>query len=204
MMSNWKAIGWMVVAGATGLFLGTTGSDQIKGAEKRPPVEAAAAPAAGTIEAPSFQGIAHRDDAAVVNISTSKVVHEARMQDPFSQFFGRNGSPFAMPFGRGGDEALTQRALGSGFVVDPRGYILTNRHVVNGADQVQVTLANGHRYKAKVVGEDARTDIALLEIQPHETLTGAVGSAVERVKAGFVAREVFGVMSVDNQLQVAS
>jgi serine protease Do len=56
-------------------------------------------------------------------------------------------------------------------VVDTRGYVLTNRHVVNGADQVQVTLANGHRYEAKVVGEDARTDIALLKIDPRETLT---------------------------------
>jgi serine protease Do len=176
MTSNWKAIGSMVIAGATGLFIGTTGSEQIRGAEKRAPAEATAAapaavPAGGAMAAPSFQGIAQRDDAAVVNISTSKVVHEARMQDPFGGLLGRNGSPFVMPWGGGGDEALTQRALGSGFVVDTRGSILTNRHVVNRADQVQVTLANGHRYKAKVVGEDARTDIALLEIQPHETLT---------------------------------
>jgi serine protease Do len=177
MTSNWKAIGSMVIAGATGVFLGTTGSDVIKGAEKRAPAEATApAPAAvtpgGAIAPATFETIAHKDDAAVVNISTSKVVHEARMQDPFGGMFGRNGSPFAMPFGRGGnDEALSERALGSGFVVDPSGYVLTNRHVVNGADQVQVTLANGHHYKAKVVGQDARTDVALLKIEPRETLT---------------------------------
>jgi serine protease Do len=142
MSSNWKTIGSVMIAGAAGLLLGATGSDQIKGAENRAPAAAAAAaPAAvlpGAAIAPTtFEVIAHRDDPAVVNISTSKVVHEARMEDPFAQLFGRSGSPFVHPWG--GDEALTQRSLGSGFVVDTRGYILTNRHVVNGADQVQVS-----------------------------------------------------------------
>jgi serine protease Do len=150
------------------------GSGEIRGAEKVA-VEASVPPPAaapgGAITLGTFQAIAHRDDAAVVNISTSKVVHEARMQDPFAELFGRNGSPFMAPWGRGDGEALTQRSLGSGFVVDAKGYVLTNRHVVDGADQVEVTLSNGHHYKAKVVGEDARTDIALLKIEPHETLT---------------------------------
>jgi serine protease Do len=176
MRSEWRTIGSIVVAGAAGLLLGAAGSSEIKGAEKKTQVEAsvaapAAAAPAGAIAPATFQVIAHRDDAAVVNISTSKVVHEARMQDPFAQLFGRNGSPFVLPWGQGGDETLTQRSLGSGFVVDARGYVLTNRHVVNGADQVQVTLSDGHHYKAKVVGEDARTDIALLKIEPHEALT---------------------------------
>jgi serine protease Do len=174
MKSNWRTLLSIVVAGAAGLFLGAVGSGEIRGAE-RPAAVAGVPPAApaldGAITLGTFQAIAHRDDAAVVNISTTKVVHEARMQDPFSEFFGRNGSPNASPWGRGDGEALTQRALGSGFVVDAKGYVLTNRHVVDGADQVQVTLANGHRYKAKVVGEDARTDIALLKIDPRETLT---------------------------------
>ncbi len=176
MTSKWKTVGSIVVAGAAGVLLGAAGSGEIRGAEKRAPAEAsAAAPAAvvpgGAIAPTTFEVIAHKDDPAVVNISTSKVVHEARMQDPFGQLFGRNGSPFVTPWGGGGDQSLTQRSLGSGFVVDPSGYVLTNRHVVNGADQVQVTLANGHRYKARVVGEDARTDMALLKIEPHETLT---------------------------------
>jgi serine protease Do len=175
MKRQWKTLGSIVVAGAAGLLLGVAGSGEIRGAERSPAAEASVTPPAAApgsaITLGTFQAIAHRDDAAVVNISTSKVVHEARMQDPFSEFFGRNGSPFSVPWGRGGDEALTQRSLGSGFVVDAKGYVLTNRHVVDGADQVQVTLSNGHHYKAKVVGEDARTDIALLRIEPHETLT---------------------------------
>jgi serine protease Do len=174
MKSQWKTLGSIVVAGAAGLLLGAMGSGEIRGAE-RTAVEASLPPPAaapgGAITLGTFQAIAHRDDAAVVNISTSKVVHEARMQDPFAELFGRNGSPFMAPWGRGDGEALTQRSLGSGFVVDAKGYVLTNRHVVDGADQVQVTLANGHHYKAKVVGEDARTDIALLKIEPREALT---------------------------------
>jgi serine protease Do len=175
MKAQWKTLGAVVVAAAAGLFLGAIGSGEIKGAEKAPAVEAsvpppAPAPSSG-ITLGTFQAIAHRDDAAVVNISTSKVVREARMEDPFAELFGRNGSPFLAPWGRGDGEPLTQRSLGSGFVVDTKGYVLTNRHVVDGADQVQVALANGHHYKAKVVGEDARTDIALLKIEPHEALT---------------------------------
>ncbi|HUL78180.1 MAG TPA: Do family serine endopeptidase [Vicinamibacteria bacterium] len=174
MKAQWKTFGGIGVAGAAGLLLGALGSGEIRGAERRTPAEASvpAAPstAEGAVTLGTFQAIAHRDDAAVVNISTSKVVHEAKMMDPFFEFFGRNGSPLGAPWGRGGDETLTQRSLGSGFVVDARGYVLTNRHVVDGADQVQVTLANGHHYKAKVAGEDARTDIALLRIEPRETL----------------------------------
>ena len=174
MNSQWKTLGGIVVAGAAGLLLGAMGSGEIRGAERSPAVEASVSPPAvgpgGAITLGTFQAIAHRDDAAVVNISTSKVVHEARMQDPFFEFFGRSGAPFAAPWGRGEGEALTQRSLGSGFVVDANGLVLTNRHVVDGADQVQVTLSNGHHYKAKVVGEDSRTDIALLRIEPHETL----------------------------------
>jgi serine protease Do len=176
MKSHWKSVGSILVAGAAGLLLGAVGSGEIRGAERAhapEPTTSTAAPVAapgGAITLETFQAIAHRDDAAVVNISTTKVVHEARMQDPFSEFFGRNGSPNASPWGRGDGEALTQRSLGSGFVVDAKGYVLTNRHVVDGADQVQVTLSNGHRYKAKVVGEDGRTDIALLKIEPRETL----------------------------------
>jgi len=174
MTPHWRTLGSIAVAAVAGLVLGVVGLGEIKGAEHRPPAEAGVAPtpspSEGTIVPGAFQTIARRDDASVVNISTTKVVHEAKMMDPFSEFFGRNGSPFAAPWGQGGDEALTQRSLGSGFLVDARGYVLTNRHVVDGADQVQVTLSNGHHYKAKVTGEDARTDIALLKIDPHETV----------------------------------
>jgi serine protease Do len=173
MRPRWSNLATIVAAGALGAFVGAAAFGQLRGAERPDPpataATAAVAPASGAPVLGTFQAIAHRDDAAVVNISTSKVVREARMRDPFFDFFQNNG--IQDPFGRGGDETLTQRALGSGFVVDTKGFVLTNRHVVDGADDVTVTLANGHHYKAKVVGQDARTDIALLKIDPHETLT---------------------------------
>jgi hypothetical protein len=106
MSSNWKTIGSIMVAGAAGLLLGAAGSGEIKGAENPAPAAAtAAAPAAvppGAAIAPTtFEVIAHRDDPAVVTISSSKVVHEARMEDPFAQLFGRRG-PFVHPWGGAG------------------------------------------------------------------------------------------------------
>jgi serine protease Do len=71
--------------------------------------------------------------------------------------------------GRGGAERQTN--LGSGFVIDKDGYILTNRHVVSGADEITVRFGNGKQYEAKLVGRDARTDVALLKIEPKEPLT---------------------------------
>src|SRR5689334_10751916 len=63
-----------------------------------------------------------------------------------------------------GSSASVQRALGSGFIIDPAGYIVTNNHVVDGARDVSVTLTDGDKYKAKVIGRDSKTDLALLKI----------------------------------------
>jgi serine protease Do len=172
MTVRFKTLGSLVLAGLVGGFLGLLGSGELRGAERPATPAAVSTPAtapAGPIGLDTFQDIARRDDAAVVNISTSKVIHEARMENPFFRFFGPQAVPG--PWGQGNDQTLTQRSLGSGFVVDAKGFILTNRHVVDGADDVTVTLTNGHHYKAKIVGQDARTDIALLKIEPHETLT---------------------------------
>ncbi len=66
---------------------------------------------------------------------------------------------------------MRQTSLGSGFVIDDDGYILTNRHVIDGADEISVTFADGSTLEAKVVGQDARTDVALIKIEPEEALT---------------------------------
>ena len=66
---------------------------------------------------------------------------------------------------------MRQRSLGSGFVVDAQGYILTNRHVIDGATEISVSFPEGKRYEAKVIGQDARTDVALIKIEPEEALT---------------------------------
>jgi len=185
-----RALGALAAAGLIGVALGAASSGVLR-AEHETSTSAVAqtapvpAPAPGTpLGLDTFQGIAHRDDSAVVNIGTSKVIHEARLQDPFFQFFGQGGAPFAAPFGHGGDETLTQRSLGSGFIVDKDGFVLTNRHVVDDADEITVTLTNGHHYKAKTVGEDARTDIALLKIEPREPLTTLPLGDSEQTRVG--------------------
>jgi len=127
----------------------------------------------------TFRDIAHGVTGGVVNINTKKLVKGQRGSfrdffgdDMLDRFFGPQGPQG--PQGRGpqrGPETEAQRSLGSGFVVDKDGYILTNRHVIEGADQISVTLSNGKTYEAKLVGKDARTDVALIKIEPKETLT---------------------------------
>ena len=65
---------------------------------------------------------------------------------------------------RGGTQRYRQQGLGSGFIIDPRGYIVTNRHVIVGADEIQVTLEGKKKFKATVVGADPKTDVAIIKI----------------------------------------
>jgi len=116
----------------------------------------------------TFRDIARAKTAAVVNINTSKVIRLPRFRDPFHDFFGDELERFFGPEGR---ERMRQTSLGSGFLIDAEGYILTNRHVIEGADEVSVTLSNRKRYDAKIVGRDARTDVALLKIDAKDALT---------------------------------
>ncbi|HEV7731753.1 MAG TPA: DegQ family serine endoprotease [Candidatus Binatia bacterium] len=80
--------------------------------------------------------------------------------DPFQDFYG----PFEKFFGQP-RRPYKAKSLGSGFVIDSNGFILTNNHVVENADEIIVKLSNGKEFKAKVVGRDAKTDIALIEIK---------------------------------------
>jgi serine protease Do len=173
MSKRFRFIGALTSVGLLGVFIGVLGSGQLRGAEDTSAEAATSTPVlvpGAPLAMDTFQDIAQSDDAAVVNISTSKVIHEAQTPNPFFELFGPGQVPFVGPWGGRGGETLTQRSLGSGFVVDDGGHILTNRHVVDDADEVTVTLTNGHHYKAKTIGEDARTDIALLQIEPHEPL----------------------------------
>src|ERR1035438_2800840 len=105
---------------------------------------------------------------AVVNISSSRVTKNetSGMQgqpsmDPFLRhFFGDGGSPrFNIPKER------LEKSLGSGVIVSPEGYVLTNNHVVDHATEITVTLRDKREMKAQVVGTDPRTDIAVLKIE---------------------------------------
>ena len=112
------------------------------------------APANGPAPVGSMRNAAQRASAAVVSVSTSKAA--ARNQhgnDPWFKFF----------FGEQGQQAQT--GLGSGVIVSASGYILTNNHVVEGADDIEVILNDSRRTQAKVIGTDPDTDLAILKIE---------------------------------------
>jgi serine protease DegQ len=108
----------------------------------------------GTVAAGSFSPAAKRASPAVVSINTSKAAEKhPRSGDPWFRFF----------FGDQGNQP--QEGLGSGVIVSPSGYILTNNHVVEGADDIEVILNDSRRTKAKVIGTDPDTDLAILKIE---------------------------------------
>jgi len=142
------------------------------------PADPAASPAGngpaarptGPVTLDTFKEIARLQNDGVVNINTTRVVRTERSRDGFREFFGDDlMERFFGP--QGGPRSQTQSTLGSGFVIDKEGYVLTNRHVVEGADKIFVSLASGRRFDAKLVGRDARTDVALLKIEPTSSLT---------------------------------
>lgn len=134
---------------------------------------------------------------AVVNISTSKVVKNQRSENPFSDPFFRQF--FGNPFGDGDQpqqpREQREHSLGSGVIVNPDGYILTNNHVVEGASDVQVTLSDKRQLKAKIVGTDPRTDIAVLKIPASNLSTVTLGDSA-KAKVGDIVLAVgdpFGI-----------
>ena len=115
----------------------------------------------------SFVELAEKVKPSVVNISTTKTVRVPG--NPFRHFFGPGreeqfGDFFGRFFGDVPDRELKQKSLGSGFIIDQDGYIVTNNHVVEGADEIKVKLSDGRDFKARVVGRDRKTDIALIKI----------------------------------------
>ncbi|MCP3870490.1 MAG: DegQ family serine endoprotease [Gammaproteobacteria bacterium] len=126
-----------------------------------------------SVSMPNFADIAERVTPAVVNVTVASsggnaVPRSEKQEDfpqdgPFGEFFRRyfdEKSQRSPGFG----ESPGRVGHGSGFIVDPEGYIVTNHHVVAGAEEVEVRLHNGARYSAKVKGADPKTDLALLKI----------------------------------------
>ncbi len=152
---------------AIAILLVVAGSAIIAGAKVPAANGASAASKATTVENPvsfetGFSAIAKRALPAVVNVSSSKIVRAPESMSPFfsdpffHQFFG--GEQFNVPRER------REHSLGSGVIVSADGYILTNNHVVDGAEDVQVMLGDKREIKAKIVGTDAKTDIAVLKV----------------------------------------
>ncbi|MFN9323663.1 MAG: DegQ family serine endoprotease [Holosporales bacterium] len=126
---------------------------------------------------------------AVVNISTTQTVRQAprfRPQD-LPQF--PPGSPFEEFFRQyfeGMENAAPRKAtsLGSGFIIDTDGIIVTNNHVIDGADEITVIFANKNEYKAELIGRDERTDVALLRIKAKEKLTALRWGNSDKARVG--------------------
>lgn len=133
-----------------------------------PGAYAASLPGFGSQGPPSFADLAERVNHAVVNISTTQVVKDNPMQpfsgpnSPFRDFFGDEF--FRRFFGDSPQGKMKTHALGSGFVIDSEGLILTNNHVVEKADEIKIKTDAGKEYDAKVVARDPKTDIAMIKV----------------------------------------
>jgi len=116
----------------------------------------------------SFADLAEKVAPAVVNISTTSKVKVPGT--PFKHFFeGQEDDKqfrdfFHRFFGNVPDREMKQQSLGSGFIIDDNGLIITNNHMIEGADEIKVKLSDGREFKAKVIGRDPKTDIALIKI----------------------------------------
>ncbi len=138
---------------------------------------------------PDFTELAEKHGASVVNISTTQTVRNENIfpriphlseDDPMFDFFRR-----FMPPGKGQKEPreFQSRSLGSGFIISADGYILTNAHVVDAADEVTVRLTDKREFPAKVIGSDRRTDVALIKIEAANLPKVTIGKP-EQLKVG--------------------
>jgi serine protease Do len=184
-----KVVVGTIAGGVLGAALALSGSLTRLGVPARAPAPttapetAATAPSARALatDDPALLGqephsrfaiLAEKAAAGVVNVHTSKTVTQAPFEFPFPdlfrQFFGQGG-----PGGPGPQQqqprSFTVPSLGTGFVISDDGYIVTNNHVVADVDEVQVTFSDGRQAKATIVGQDPKTDIALIRV---EGLTG--------------------------------
>ncbi len=121
----------------------------------------------------SFADIVEKLQPTVVNISTLQAIENEETGE----------TSFPVLDAEINDEPH-QTSLGSGFILDGEGYILTNLHVINAASEVNVTLHNNHQYKAEIVGKDPKTDIALIKITPNETLVPAKLGNSDNIRVG--------------------
>ena len=171
--------------------------------QTRPPALAVATLAAILFAPPTVSHAARGPDSiadvaekvidAVVNISTSQKVearnspmpqlpNDPQLDELFRDFFNRRGAP--------GDPQNRERSprrvnsLGSGFIIDPSGIVVTNNHVISEADEITVILNDGTRLKAELIGKDQKTDLALLRVKPDKPLTAVKFGESEKLRLG--------------------
>ncbi|HEX6362341.1 MAG TPA: trypsin-like peptidase domain-containing protein, partial [Albitalea sp.] len=163
------------------------------------PAPALAQPQAPAHGLPDFTDLVERVGPAVVNIRTTERARARsggtpEMDEDLLEFFRRFGVPIPgdpqQPPGRRGqphpqlpDGEPRMRGVGSGFILTPDGYVMTNAHVVEGAEEVLVTLVDRREFKARIIGADKRTDVALVKIEATGLPAVRIGD-VNRLKVG--------------------
>jgi serine protease DegS len=167
-----------------------SGHSVIEVREAPPRRDAGLTPPAGPVAVASYADAVERAAPAVVNVYTTKVITRKRhplLDDPLFRYFF--GDQVDTPRQR------TQTSLGSGVIISPQGFVLTNNHVITGADEVKVLLQDGRSTRAEVVGVDKDTDLAVLRITLDDLPSVAIGST-ENLRVGDVALAIgnpFGV-----------
>ena len=156
----------------------------------------------------AFIAVAERLRPAVVNIGTVQVARGRRapvipgpgtddpfFKDFFDQFFGHGGGP-------GRREEFRQPGLGSGVIVDKRGYVLTNFHVIRGADSVTVKLPSKQELQGRIVGTDAKTDLAIVKFQPEGDVRVAALGDSDALRVGEWAIAIGNPFGLDQTVTV--
>lgn len=143
---------------------------------------------------PDFTELVADAAPAVVNISSTRMVQSRGMQfegpggqeipEIFRRFFG---DQFPMPPGGGGGRSEERQSLGSGFIISEDGYILTNAHVVEGAEEILVRLSDRRELKAELVGADTKSDVALLKVEASGLPTLRLGNSDDLQVGAWVA-----------------
>ncbi|MES2092175.1 MAG: DegQ family serine endoprotease [Pseudomonadota bacterium] len=196
------------VVSSVGLVMSSSLFPHPSQAQQPTTVVASAAPAPAAPQAPllvqglpDFSVLVERVGPSVVSIRTTQRVSEAsseetdeaeaQMREFFRRFFGtpmpgqppqRRGAPKEAP--KGSDQGEERaRGVGSGFVLSTDGFVMTNAHVIDGADEVYVTLTDKREFKAKVIGMDKRTDVAVVKIEAAGLPAVRIGE-VSRLKVG--------------------
>jgi Do/DeqQ family serine protease len=190
-----------------GVGFGLYGWQAQSRARAQPPVASPTA-TADALQA-AFVSVAEKVRPSVVNIGTVQVARSRRapvvpgpgpgtddpfFKDFFDQFFGRGGP--------GRREEFRQPGLGSGVIIDKRGYVLTNFHVIRGADSVTVKLPTKQEFQGRIIGTDAKTDLAVVRFQPEGEVRVATLGDSDTLRVGEWAIAIGNPFGLDQTVTV--
>ncbi|MGK2904907.1 MAG: DegQ family serine endoprotease [Desulfuromonadales bacterium] len=167
-------------------------TSSVRQSESPPPVEAPAPEL--LLSQKAFIEVSEKVTPVVVNIRAERTRKVDRLSPLFEQFFG---DLFQKP-----PSEQRERSLGSGFILSEDGYILTNEHVVSGAEQIKVRLTDQRVFPGRVIGVDPKTDVAVIKIEAEEVFPVAVLGDSDRLKVGQWALAIGNPFGLDSTLTV--